>query len=107
MALSKNKEDEFMALWINPQKATMLNIKTGDTVTVENLQSGQKAQIKAFVTDMVRPDTVFMSSSFGTENPLLKNSVGVGTALNKLVPYQVEPIVSAFRTQEFTVRVTK
>ncbi|GAB6174707.1 molybdopterin-dependent oxidoreductase [Paradesulfitobacterium aromaticivorans] len=107
MALSKNKEDEFMGLWINPQKATMLNIKTGDTVTVENLQSGQKAQIKAFVTDMVRPDTVFMSSSFGTENPLLKNSAGVGTALNKLVPYQVEPIVSAFRSQEFTVRVTK
>lgn len=107
MALTKVKENEFMGLWMNPQKASMLNIKTGDTVTVENLVSGQKAQIKAFVTDMVRPDTVFMSSSFGTENPLLKNSVGVGTALNKLVPYQVEPIVSAFRSQEFTVRVTK
>jgi len=107
MALSKVKEDEFMGLWINPQKATLLNIKTGDTVTVENLVSGQKAQIKAFVTEMVRPDTVFMSSSFGTENPLLKTAAGVGTAINKLIPYQVEPIVSAFRSQEFTVRVTK
>lgn len=107
MALSKAKENEFMGLWINPQKATLLNIKTGDTVTVENLVSGQKAPIKAFVTEMVRPDTVFMASSFGTENPLLKNAAGVGTAINKLIPYQVEPLVSAFRTQEFTVRVTK
>lgn len=107
MALTKNKEEEFIGLWINPLKATLLNIKTGDIVTVENCQSGQKAQIKAFVTEMVRPDTVFMSSSFGTENPLLKNSVGVGTALNKLVPYDTEPIVSAFRSQEFTVFVTK
>ncbi|MHB1652011.1 MAG: molybdopterin-dependent oxidoreductase [Desulfitobacteriaceae bacterium] len=107
MALSKVKEDEFMGLWINPERATLLNIKTGDTVNLENCQSGQKVQIKAFVTEMIRPDTVFMSSSFGTENPLLKYSAGVGTALNKIVPYEVEPIVSAFRSQEFTVRVTK
>lgn len=107
MALTKVKENEFMGLWIHPSKATMMNIKTGDTVTVENCLSGQKAEIKAFVTEMVRPDTVYMSSSFGTENPLLKNAVGAGTALNKLIPYMVEPIVSAFRSQEFTVRVTK
>ncbi|KLU58964.1 polysulfide reductase chain A precursor [Peptococcaceae bacterium CEB3] len=107
MALSKAKEDEFMGLWIHPQRASLLNIMTGDTVTVENCLSGQKVQINAFVTEMIRPDTVFMSSSFGTENPLLKYSSGVGTALNRLVPYQVEPIVSAFKTQEFTVRVTK
>ncbi len=107
MALSKDKADEFMGLWIHPKKAAALDIKTGDNVTLENTQSGQKVQIKAFVTDMVRPDTVFMSSSFGTENPLLENSAGVGAALNKIVPYEVEPIVSAFRSQEFTVRVTK
>lgn len=107
MALTKSKMREFTGLWINPQKAAALGIKTGDTVTLENSQSGQKAQIKAFVTDMVRPDTVFMPSSFGTENPLLKNSAGVGTALNKIVPYATEPIVSAFRSQEFTVFVTK
>lgn len=107
MALTKSKMREFTGLWINPQKTAALGIKTGDTVTLENSQSGQKAQIKAFVTDMVRPDTVFMSSSFGTENPLLKNSAGVGTALNKIVPYATEPVVSAFRSQEFTVFVTK
>jgi hypothetical protein len=33
--------------------------------------------------------------------------VGLGTATNKLVPYQVEPVVAGFRSQEFTVKVVK
>jgi hypothetical protein len=48
-----------------------------------------------------------MSSSFGVENKALTKAVGVGTAINKLIPYQVEPVVAGFRSQEFTVNVAR
>jgi len=107
MALSKAKEKPFMRLWINDAAARRLKLQDGDQVEVENTKSGQKVKARVFITDMVRPDTVFISSSFGTENPLLRVGAGVGTALNKLVNYDVEPIVSGFKTQEFAVRLRK
>ena len=53
------------------------------------------------------PDTLFVYSSFGVENKALSRTHGDGTATNKLIPYQVEPVVAGFRSQEFTIRVAK
>lgn len=69
--------------------------------------SGQSADGHAHVTRLIHRDAVFLYSSFGAENPVLTRAVGVGTATSKLIPYNVEPVVAGFRSQEFTVRIKK
>jgi hypothetical protein len=60
------------------------------------------------VTRKVRSDTLFLHSAFGVENPQLTRSYAMGgTATNHLIPHNVEPVVAGFRSQEFTLRVSK
>ncbi len=98
---------ERYGLWINKKTAAKLGIKTGDLLEVINTKSGQKVQIQAYVTEGVRPDTVFMPSSFGAESPLLKVAHGVGAPLSRVVNYELEPITAGFKSQEFTVKIRK
>jgi len=108
MALSKVKGGKFLGVWVNRKKGQSLNLKDGDVVVLENAQNpGFSAKAVVFLTEMVRPDTIFISSSFGTKNPMLENAAGIGTPLNNLVPYKVEPFVTGFKSQEFTVRIIK
>jgi anaerobic selenocysteine-containing dehydrogenase len=108
MALSKVKGGKFLGVWVNRKKGKSLNLKDGDVVVLENAQNPEySAKAVVFLTEMVRPDTVFISSSFGTKNPLLENAAGMGIPLNNLVPYKVEPFVTGFKSQEFTVRIIK
>jgi hypothetical protein len=73
-----------------------------------NTLSGQQAEGKAYVTRNVRRDTLFIHSSFGVENKQLSRSYAAGgVATNKLIPHIVEPVVAGFRSQEFTIRVSK
>jgi len=61
---------------------------------------------KVHLTELVRPDTVYLSSAFGSDKEgQLSVSGGVGTNLGDLVPYDVEPLVAGYRSQEFTVKV--
>lgn len=71
-----------------------------------NTISGQAATGHAYVTRLVHKDALFIYSAFGVENPALSRTAGTGTATNKLIPHQVEPVVAGFRSQEFTVKVT-
>lgn len=106
-AINRFKQDIYTGIWINPQRANKLGIATGDLIEMVNMLSGQKARGKAYVTNMIQAETLFMYSSFGTENKALTRSAGVGTGVNKLVPYQIDPVVAGFRSQEFTLRVSK
>lgn len=106
-ALNTLKSDIYTGIWIHPDRADPLHLKTGDKIRVSNLVSGQEATGKTYVTRLVQRDSLFIYSSFGTENPALTRSYNIGTAINKLIPYQVEPVVAGFRSQEFTVRVSK
>ncbi len=101
-----NPMDKY-GLWINKKAADKLGIKTGDLVEVTNTKSGQKIKIQAYVTEGVRPDTVFMPSSFGAESPNLKVAHGVGAPLSGIVSYELEPIAAGFMSQEFTVTIRK
>ena len=65
-------------LWINPAAASKLGIKNGDLVTVAN--GDQQGQIKAYVTDRIHPEAVFMLHGFGTDVPVKKRSFGKGLA---------------------------
>lgn len=107
-AINTLKKDIYTGVWIHPDKAKKLKIAQGDSIMLTNTLSGQQAKGHAYITRQVRPDTLFLHSSFGVENPQLTRSFGMGgTATNKLIPHTVEPVVAGFRSQEFTIRVTK
>lgn len=107
MALTKDQGLIYTGVWMNPMRAGRLGIKNGDAIELENTVSGQKARGNAYLTELIRPDTVFIASSLGHENRELATAIGVGTALNKLVPYKLEPVAGVVQTGQFTVRVSK
>jgi anaerobic selenocysteine-containing dehydrogenase len=106
-AINHFKSDIYQGVWIHPERAGVLGIRHGDAIRLTNSLSGQEATGRAYLTRLVHSDALFLYSSFGVENPALSRTAGVGTATNKLIPYQVEPVVAGFRSQEFTVKVAK
>ncbi|SFR13900.1 molybdopterin-dependent oxidoreductase [Desulfoscipio geothermicus] len=54
-------------LWINSRAAEKLNIQNGQTVEV--ISSRGKDTIRAFVTDLIHPEAVFMVHGFGRRVP--------------------------------------
>lgn len=99
------KDDIYKRVWINPKRAEKLGIADGGQIKITNNKSGQQVAGRAHVTRLVEKDTIFIASSFGVENKALTRTYGEGIATNKLVPYQVEPLVAGFESQEFTVTV--
>ena len=65
-------------LWINTRKAVELGIKDNDVVEVASEKGAGK--IKAFVTDMIHPETVFMLHGFGHEAKLASRSYNKGVS---------------------------
>ncbi len=63
-------------LWINSLKASELGIKNDEYVEVESVCG--KGQIKAFVTDFIHPEAVFMLHGFGHESKRAKRSYKQG-----------------------------
>ena len=107
MALTKEQGYMYTGVWINPQRAAKLGLKTGDKISLENTNTGQKTTGHAYITELIRPDTVFTTSALGHENEKLEIAKGVGTALNKLVPYDLEPVAGAPKTGQFTVKISR
>ena len=65
-------------LWINSAKAAELGVKTGDVVEVAS--SCGKGNIKAFVTDLIHPETVFMLHGFGHQAKAATRSFNKGVS---------------------------
>lgn len=107
MALTQEQGLMYTGAWINNSRAVQLGLKNGDVIELENSATGQKATAKAYITELIRPDTLFVASSLGHENKELSVAVGVGTALNKLVPYKMEPVAGTALTGQLTVKVRK
>ncbi len=63
-------------LWVNTKKAAELGIGDGDLVEVAS--SCGKGRIKAFVTDLIHPESVFMVHGFGHEAKLAARSYNRG-----------------------------
>ena len=106
-AINRFKNDIYTGVWIHPDRAERLVIEMGDQIKLTNTKSGQHATGRAYITRLIHRDVLFIHSSFGAENKRLTRSHDIGTATSKLVPYQVEPVVAGFRSQEFTLRVAK
>jgi thiosulfate reductase/polysulfide reductase chain A len=65
-------------LWINTKRAAALGIKNADRVTVASPQGS--GTIKAFVTEFIHPEAVFMLHGFGHENKLAARSYNKGVS---------------------------
>jgi anaerobic selenocysteine-containing dehydrogenase len=106
-AINEFKADIYQGVWIHPERASILGIAHGDPMRLTNTLSGQQTTGRAYLTRLVHPEVLFIYSSFGVENKALSRTAGHGTATNKLIPHQVEPVVAGFRSQEFTIKVAK
>lgn len=106
-AINQFKQGIYTNLWIHPARAAFLGIADGDPILITNSKTGQSATGHAHITRLIHREAVFLYSSFGAENKALTRAVGMGTATNKLIPYELEPVTGGFRTQEFTVRIKK
>ena len=104
-SVTEPKKGPFIGLWMNKTKAKSLGLSNGQEVEVTNLRYGPKVKATLFTTEMIRPDTVFLPSAFGSKNKKLSVAAGKGTALNEIMPYSIEPIAASFMSQEFTVSV--
>lgn len=63
-------------LWINSREAAALGIQSGGMVEVSSSLGSQR--IKAYVTDMIHPECVFMLHGFGHEVPVATRSYKKG-----------------------------
>nr|VFK52590.1 MAG: Molybdopterin oxidoreductase Fe4S4 domain-containing protein [Candidatus Kentron sp. TUN]VFK53089.1 MAG: Molybdopterin oxidoreductase Fe4S4 domain-containing protein [Candidatus Kentron sp. TUN] len=106
-AINEFKRDIYTGVWVHPERAAVLGIEDGDHIRITNIKSGQEADGIAYITRKIHRDAIFLHSSFGVENTELSRTAGIGTATNKLIPYEVDPVVAGFRSQEFTIRLTK
>ncbi|SIN70990.1 Tat (twin-arginine translocation) pathway signal sequence [Sulfurivirga caldicuralii] len=107
-AINSFKEDIYTGIWIHPDRAAKLGVKNGDRIRlVNNEDNSLQVEGNAYVTRNVQPETLFMYSSFGTENKALTRAAGFGSAINKVIGYKIDPVVGGFRSQEFTVTVEK
>jgi len=73
-----NEQESENVLWINTEKANELGIK--NNAEVEVASSVGKGTIKAFVTDLIHPEAVFMVHGYGHEAARSKRSFNKGLA---------------------------
>lgn len=83
-------------VWINPVTAKKEGIKTGDKIFIESYVGKEKAT--AFITEGIRPDTLFVYMGFGRESEKLTRTNGVGTSQGKLLSLQKGPVCSTMIT---------
>jgi thiosulfate reductase/polysulfide reductase chain A len=93
-------------LWINTAAAENLDISNGDNVEVS--QNGYSKTIKAKVTPMICPETVFVVHGFGHKLPAETRAYGKGLADNKFMKGGLDkwdPAGGAIAYQEHFVEV--
>ncbi len=96
-AINQFKDDIYKGVWIHPDRAgSWASAKaTGSDADQHQIRPGD-APAAPTSRDWCSADTLFIYSSFGVENKALSRTQGDGTATNKLIPYQVEPVVAGF-----------
>ena len=65
-------------LWINTERAAAAGIKNGDPVEIVSTQGS--GRIKAYSTDLIHPEAVFMLHGFGHEAKMASRSYNKGLA---------------------------
>ena len=105
----KKLKEIYYHVWIHPKSAQRLGIKDGDTIEVINTENPNRKMVaKAFITEWVREDTIFVPFNGGTTAPV-KYAVKPPEAARHvdLLDYKVEPLISGYTRDDITVKVRK
>ena len=95
-------------LWLNAARAAELGIADGDLAEVSG--DGRGGKIRAFVTEFIHPEAVFMVHGFGHDLPVESRARGRGLADNELMAgglFTTDPYGGGVAMQEHFVRVSK
>ncbi|MCC7429966.1 molybdopterin-dependent oxidoreductase [bacterium] len=92
-------------LWINTKAAERLGIKNNDLVLVKSAVG--EGKLNAFVTEGIRPDTVFFIHGFGSVSKGLSKTYGVGASESEILEDHYEPISGNALLHETIVQVEK
>jgi thiosulfate reductase/polysulfide reductase chain A len=92
-------------LWIHPEAADRLGIRTGDRLEVAS--SVGRVNLKARVTEEIRPDCVFMLHGFGKKSAWLRSVHNVGAADAMLLETAWDKVSGNAAMHETFVKVAK
>jgi thiosulfate reductase / polysulfide reductase chain A len=90
-------------LWLNTEEAEKLGISDGQYVEISSNQGFGK--IRAFVTDFIHPEAVFMIQGFGRQVPATTRCFGRGASDTALQANVSDPIGGSPGLHETMVRV--
>jgi thiosulfate reductase / polysulfide reductase chain A len=90
-------------LWLNAEEAEKLGIANGQMVEISSNQGFGK--IKAYVTDFIHPEAVFMIHGFGRQVPATTRCFGKGASDTVLQANVSDPIGGSPGLHETMVRV--
>lgn len=83
-------------IWMHPQTAKKNGLKNGDSFYLQNKIGKEKATV--FITEGIRPDTLFAYMGFGREAPALARTNGKGTNSSKLLSLESATVCGAMIT---------
>lgn len=83
-------------IWMHPQTAKAHGLKMGDTFYLQNNIAKEKATV--FITEGIRPDTLFAYMGFGHDAPSMKRTHGKGMNPSKLLSLETAPLCGAMIT---------
>ncbi len=83
-------------IWMHPNTAKAHGLKMGDTFYLQNAISKEKATV--FITEGIRPDTLFAYMGFGRDAPALKRTHAKGTNPSKLLSLESATLCGAMIT---------
>lgn len=92
-------------LWLNTGAAGKLGIKDGDLVEVASPVGRQ--ELRAEVTDKIRPDTVFMLSGYNTLSTMQHLSHGNGASINEILDDDYDAVTGNASMHTTFVTVTR
>lgn len=93
-------------VWINTAKAKTLGIKSGDMVQLKN-RTGGEVQIKAQVTEGIRPDCVYYANGYGSLSKGQPLVYGKGASQAQILESHFEPISGNALMHETIVEIRK
>jgi len=93
------------SLWIHPDSAKNLAVRQGDLVEVKS--PAGSGQLKALVTEKIRPDTVYMDTGFGVISKGLSKIFGKGACIVDVLIDEADEISGNMAMHETIVSVKK
>ena len=82
------------AVWINADAARRLDIKNGDYVNLKNQDGIVSNKVKAYVTERIRTDCIYMVHGFGHTSKELKGTYKKGASDSRMITqYKTDPLM--------------